>query len=535
MASPRRPRGIQAELLASLGVVMVLSSAVLGAVLLVHHERSMRELVARALVAESHAAAPALQPFVPGTRWWIVTAEGRIEPRTPRPGPIDAEARALADRAREGGRALLQPGPFWDAIRIAVPQGRAGRVAVAVLPREASFRLRFAALGVVGVFLAAGVVIFSALGAYLLRRRVIVPLQRLAAVARSLAAGEDGVRAPLDGTAETAALAAAMNDMTDALQARTHALEKAVLDLRAANRDLRRARHGLARAERLAAVGRLAAGVAHEVGNPIGAILALVDLAGRDPGLSGEARDHLARAGREGVRVRTILRQLLDFSRPQRPTPGPVDLAAAAEQAAALVRAQRRYTGVDFRVERAPGTPAARGDAGAVTQILMNLLLNAGDAVAGRDPARVRVQVRPGHAERRRGDAPDAPAPARRRPDAVECEVADDGPGLEPADRERIFDPFFTTKPAGEGTGLGLANAALLAEEMEGALDLAPAPEGFATAFVLRLPPWGEGGGGAEARPAGPPQDASDPAAGCVAGDAARPGPPGQSSSGTPR
>src|SRR4030095_13465582 len=122
---------------------------------------------------------------------------------------------------------------------MAVPLDLRGRVAVAVLPREASFRLRFAALGVAGVFLAAAGVIFSALGAYLLRRRVVLPLQRLAAVARSLAAGDEGVRAPLDGTAETAALAAAMNDMTDALQARTHALEKAVLDLRGAHRGLR--------------------------------------------------------------------------------------------------------------------------------------------------------------------------------------------------------------------------------------------------------------------------------------------------------
>jgi signal transduction histidine kinase len=155
--------------------------------------------------------------------------------------------------------------------------------------------------------------------------------------------------------------------------------------------------------------------------------------------------------------------------------------------------------------------------------------------VAGRDGACVRVRVRPGGTERRRDDPPDAPVPPRRRPDAVECEVADDGPGIEPADRERIFDPFFTTKPAGEGTGLGLANAALLAEEMEGALDLGAPPEGFRTAFVLRLPVWAEAGGAGRARGTAPPQDASDPADACVADAGTAPGPAGPSSSGTPR
>jgi len=318
----RRPAarsGIQAEVLTSLGLVMVLSSAVLAAVLVAHHERSLRELVGRALVAEARADRPALQGFVPGTRWWTVRPDGRVEPRSPLAGAIDSECRALADAARSEGSPRLRPGAIWEEIRIGVPLDAAGTVAVAALPRDASFRLRAAALGVVGAVIAANVAIFTALGAWLLRRRVVLPLQRLAAVARALAVGEGGVRAPVEGTAEAAALALAMNEMTESLEQRTRALEKAVVELRDANADLRRARQGLARAERLAAVGRLAAGVAHEIGNPMGAILALVELAGRDPGLGDDARGHLARASREGGRVRDILRQLLDFSRPPRP------------------------------------------------------------------------------------------------------------------------------------------------------------------------------------------------------------------------
>jgi two-component system NtrC family sensor kinase len=484
-ASRMRRATLQREILTSLALVMMLSTAMLGAILLTHQERSVRELVGRALIAEAAATPTPQRSFVPGTRWWTLRANGQVDARNALAGAIDAETLALAERVRDAGEPLLEPGPVWESIRVAVPVPR-GAVAVALLPREASFRLRFAAFGVLGLFLLADVALFTALGAYLLRGRIVQPLERLAASARALAAGDHAARAPIEGTRETAELGLAMNEMTDALAGRTEALEKAVVELRGANRDLRQAREGLARAERLAAVGRLAAGVAHEVGNPIGAILALVDLAGRDAGLSDAARGHLERAGREGLRVRTILRQLLDFGRPSRAAHGPLDLAAVAEQTRALVAAQRRYDRIELRVETAPGTPIAYGDAGAAGQILLNLLLNAGDAVSGVAAPRILVALRPAHAERRRGDGPDAPPPTRP-PDAVECVVADNGSGIDSADRERIFDPFFTTKPPGEGTGLGLANAALLAEELAGRLELVPPPEGYTTAFALRL------------------------------------------------
>jgi signal transduction histidine kinase len=300
---------------------------------------------------------------------------------------------------------------------------------------------------------------------------VLLPLRRVGLAARALAEGDLRVRVPAEGVRETAELAAAFNEMGESLASRTEALEKAVADLRAANRELAETREGLDRAQRLAAVGSLAAGVAHEVGNPIGALLAFVDLARRDPGLSEASREHLRRAGEQGVRVRTILRQLLDFSRPPEGRIGPLDLAAAAEEAAALVRPQQRYAGVEIRVEGEGAPPPALGDPGVVGQVLVNLLLNAADAVRGREGPRVCITVR-GTARRRRAGDPPGAAPSRAIPDGVECVVADNGPGVAPADRERIFDPFFTTKDPGEGTGLGLANAQRLVESLGGALSL---------------------------------------------------------------
>jgi signal transduction histidine kinase len=131
-----------------------------------------------------------------------------------------------------------------------------------------------------------------------------------------------------------------------------------------------------------------------------------------------------------------------------------------------------------------------------VAQIVLNLLLNAADALRGGAlPPRITVSVGRAAARWRVGEGPEA-ASGRRQADAVECRVTDNGPGIAEEDRERIFDPFFTTKPPGEGTGLGLSNAARFAEELGGSLTLA-AHEGTGAVFVLRLPAAGGDPGGA--------------------------------------
>jgi hypothetical protein len=468
-------------------MVMLLATALLAAVLVASHEARLRELLGRALLAEAHAREAGAGLAVSDTDWWTLSAGGATTPLAALGGPIDARTRALAERARGERRPLLQPGAVWESIRFAAPVDAEGTVRAARLPREASWKLRVAPLGVALGVVLADVVIFTGFGVYLLRRRVVRPLAALVGATASLERGELGSRVAPGGPRETAELARAFNAMSDALGRRTGALLAAVADLRTANADLRRARAGLDRAERLAAVGRLAAGVSHEVGNPIAALLAFLDLVGRDPGLGAASRDHLARAAQQGERVRRILRQLLDFSRPARGVPAALDLAEAARETLELVGAQQRYAGVAFAVSADPGAPRAWADPGAVGQILLNLVLNAADAARGTAAPRVELRVRAAALVPRAGEDVDA-ARGRRSPDAVECVVCDAGPGIPEEDRERIFDPFFTTKPPGQGTGLGLANSLRLAEEQGGALELASAPEGFRTAFVLRLP-----------------------------------------------
>jgi signal transduction histidine kinase len=478
--------GLQREVLASLALVMGCASAVLFGLIAVHHERTLRATLGPALLAEARAGAFG-DPALPGTLWWERRADGRFEAWRPGGRGPDRETERLAEQASVRGDALLRLGGLGEAIRFAAPIAARGSVAVALLPEEASRALRARPLAIVAALGAADLAVFSVFAALLLRRRVVRPLEQLAAAARAVGAGE-AVRAAVSGPRETADVARAWNEMTEALERRSEDLAKAVADLRGANRELLRTRAGLDRAERLAVVGRLAAGVAHEVGNPIGAMLAFVELAARDPGLSVSSRSHLARAAREGERVRVILRQLLDFSRPSRAESLPLDLAQVAEEAAELVRVQHASRRIRLEVRRAPGAPLAQADPGVALQILLNLVLNAADAVAGSEQAAIALEVRPAALRARAGDGDAANALARAQADAVECVVSDNGCGIAETDRDRIFDPFFTTKPPGQGTGLGLSTALRLAEEMEGALVLVEPPPGFVTAFALRLP-----------------------------------------------
>ncbi len=464
----RLRQGVQAEVLLSLALVMLTATGLLAAIFLeIHHARleSLHGLLGRGFVASARGPAPHLGGAEYGS-WWRIDESGRVSGLNVPSGWIDDATRTLADEAGTRSEPMVQSGAPWSAIRFAMPRTPDGGMLVGRIDAPVSGLVLVA-------LLFADVSIFGLFGVTLLRRRVVGPLHRLARRVREMGEAELPASVPVEGVDEIAELARAFNDMQVALAARTGALEKAVVELRDANRHLVQAREGLDQAERLAMVGSLAAGVAHEVGNPMGALLSFLDVAARDPGLGDEARRCLARASEQGERVRVILRQLLDFSRPPRVEHGPVDLLAVARQVVELVSAQQRFGDIALEIEAEPGLALAVGDSSLASQILLNLALNAAVAVAGCDTRRIRIRLSNEVWRRRVGDdETGAPDGRSGRADALVCRVEDSGPGVEPAARDRIFDPFFTTKAPGEGTGLGLANARRLAQQMGGEVDL---------------------------------------------------------------
>ncbi len=306
--------------------------------------------------------------------------------------------------------------------------------------------------------LAAGVgVILLVLGGLSLELQVLRPMRALGGAVAEVAAGKLDVTAPTEGPAEFAELGAAFNEMTASLREQQAAL--------AAQSER------LQRSERLATVGRLAAGVAHEIGNPLAAIVGYTELVLDDRELPEPSRDLLVRVQGQTQRIQGIVTQLLDFSKPAKLTAMRFAPVTRAQEVVALLRADPRCADVTLEVAGDPELELV-ADPNLVEQILINLVLNGARAAheGGAEPATVRVSVR--------GLA-----------DAVAIDVRDNGPGVPEQLRSRLFEPFFTTRSAGEGTGLGLAISQGLAESMDGSLEyVGDASEGGAV-FRLQLPP----------------------------------------------
>lgn len=220
--------------------------------------------------------------------------------------------------------------------------------------------------------------------------------------------------------------------------------------------------------ERLSSIGLLTAGVAHEINNPLEGIANYLALLERE-NLAPDARTRYLAAVRHGFeRIRDHVRELLRFARPDAGR-GEADLAGVVARALALVAYHDRFRGVEVELHGLDAPLAVVGDAGRLEQVVVNLLLNAANALGGRG----RVTIR---AER-------VPDPATRAP-ALELSVEDDGPGIPPELLERIFDPFFTTGP---GTGLGLAVSYGIVRAHGGTLSAGNRAQGGAR-FVMRLP-----------------------------------------------
>lgn len=230
------------------------------------------------------------------------------------------------------------------------------------------------------------------------------------------------------------------------------------------DREVSRLRKEVAEAAHLAAVGRLAGSVAHEVRNPLSALRGLVQFLakGRDP--SSKEAEYASVAVAEVDRLERVVSGLLEYTRPRPPRRLAMDLAESIQGTLDLMADDPRAQGVEMRLEVAPGLPQVLADPDQVRQVLVNLVVNALEAMDGRGSLSIAAQTHKG---------------------LVKVEVADSGPGLPPGEPEQVFDPFFSTRE--RGTGLGLAIARRIAQAHGGDLKAMNGPQGGAV-FTLTLP-----------------------------------------------
>ncbi|HET9947477.1 MAG TPA: ATP-binding protein [Longimicrobiales bacterium] len=347
-------------------------------------------------------------------------------------------------------------------------------------------------------------VLLSVLAGWILQGSMVAPMRRLAADVQRIADGDYRHRVEDPHRPELREIRDSVNRLADRLIADQRRLAENIQSLEETNRELVLVRDQMIHSARLASVGTLAAGIAHEIGNPLGAITAFVDVAKSRAARAGADTEILDAIRAEANRIDRIVRGLLDYARPSRAPARPAPARDVLSGVRELLERQGRLEGVE--TEWALECDDLVSEPHRLEQVLVNLLLNAVDAVADTEGARIVVRLYgeegevqrlplrreddpPGvnymHRRRMRGQAVADPVSLASRVTVIE--VSDNGPGIPPEDLEHVFDPFFTTKEPGKGTGLGLSICARLVEGMGGQIYAGAAEEGGAR-FVIRLP-----------------------------------------------
>lgn len=305
---------------------------------------------------------------------------------------------------------------------------------------------------------------------FALTRWLVRPLLNLDQAAERVAQGSRSFPALSQGPAELLRLQQSLVTMTRKLRDEEDSLRRKIDELETTTLELRQTQASLIRSEKLATVGRLSAGLAHEIGNPISALMGFEDLLLQGELSPEEQRDFLERMKKETQRIHRVLGELLAYARPS-PTvlepESPGHIAEALAQVRALLEPQKSAKSIQWQVDLPEFLPPVRLSHEKLTQVLLNLVLNALDACP--DPGQIQVQAHLSSSGR------------------VELRITDNGPGVPEPLQESLFEPFVSSKEVGQGTGLGLSVTRSLVESSGGQIELDTQVASGAS-FLLSLP-----------------------------------------------
>jgi len=320
--------------------------------------------------------------------------------------------------------------------------------------------------------MAALCVVFLLSVLYFSTSRMIRPLRRMAAATQEIAKGTLSHRVAVNSRDEIGALAESFNQMTDHLREANEklvewgkTLEKKVEER---TQELREIQAHLIQSEKLASIGKLAAGVAHEINNPLGGILIYSHLILEDTPKGSPHCENLKKIVRETTRCKEIVKGLLDFARPKEPQMVPTDIHELLDKCLALMESHALFQNIRIEKSYAPVCPRIIADSGQLQQVFMNIILNAAEAMNGNGTLTLRTSLDPARQE-------------------AAVEISDTGHGIKEEDKRRLFEPFFTTKEVGKGTGLGLAISYGIVKKHQGTIDVR-SEAGQGAAFTVRLP-----------------------------------------------
>jgi len=292
-------------------------------------------------------------------------------------------------------------------------------------------------------------------------RRATAPLRELRANAEAVGRGDFSRRVNSRSRDECGELAAAFNRMTENIRQSQSQLQQTVDSLKTTQAQL-------VQSEKLSAVGEFVAGVAHELNNPLAAVMGFSELL-KDADVDEKHRHHLDLIFKAARRCQKIVQSLLSFARRHQPERKPVSVNGLVEEVLEIVTYQLRTNNVEVVRRFAPNLPFVLADGHQIQQVILNLVNNARQAIEANQAAgRISISTE------------------MKKP-FIRISIQDNGPGIPPENLSRIFNPFFTTKEVGKGTGLGLSLCYGLIKEHGGDITVASQPGGGAT-FTIELP-----------------------------------------------
>jgi signal transduction histidine kinase len=390
---------------------------------------------------------------------FVIDARGNLLAHSD-PGKVIEHAQASWIPDMRGLNAMNTLGTTLEYVQNGVPVvggfARAefsGLLAGAQIPKSAAYLTARALLNNL-VIIALILLVISAIISLFWSRLITRPIEHLSRAANEVGKGRFDVRVQATSRDEIGDMAQSFNQMAEGLDTR--------------ERELQASQAALIQSEKMAAFGQLGAGIAHEIKNPLAGIIGLAQLLLRKVEKEGPLYENLVMIEKEARRSKTITENLLRFARQEKMEFTRIDLNAVATESAAIVDHQLGINQVRLHKELAPHLPQIVGNANQLQQVLMNLMINAQQAMEG-SPGSVTLSTRLLNA----GE--------------IELRITDTGPGIPPDIQAKLFEPFFTTKPAGKGTGLGLSVSYGIIKDHKGNVRV-ESTVGKGSAFVITLP-----------------------------------------------
>ncbi len=307
---------------------------------------------------------------------------------------------------------------------------------------------------------------------YFLTAQIIKPLQQMVIITKQIARGDLSHKVETKSRDEIGTLAESFNQMVDDLR-RAHEeltewgkiLEQKV-DER--TRELKEMQDHLIQSEKLASLGKLSAGIAHEINNPLGGILMYSHLVLEELDKKSPSAENINKIIRETTRCKNIVRRLLEFARPKEPEMSLVNVNEILEYSLSIMEKQTLFQNITITKTLSPTLPRTVADGSQLQQVFMNIILNAAEAMNGEGKLFIRTDL-------------------DSAKNIIEIEFTDTGCGIPPENLKRIFEPFFSTKPVGQGTGLGLPICYGIIKRHRGDI-LIKSETGKGTTFLIQLP-----------------------------------------------